>query len=111
MTTPTPTIFNIFPMWKNDLRPYLQTQILNPDGTPRDLTGQLVQFNMGLLGQARKINLQPTTLVAAALGVVEYRWVAGDTNTEGDFRANFVVNGIDTYPKGSFILVPISVAV
>jgi hypothetical protein len=109
--TMAPPFTKKFPMWVGDTKPYLQVQILNPDGTPRDLTGQLVQFNMGLVGQPRKINLGVVTLVVASQGIVEYRWVAGDTNTDGDFRATFVVNGSDTYPKDSFILVPISTPV
>lgn len=91
-------------MKTNDTRPYLQVQLLNPDGTPQDLTGKAVTFVMKRGGTV-KINAA-ASLVVANEGLVEYRWGgAGNTDTTGEFQAEFVVNGIDTYPKEGYITV------
>lgn len=82
-------------MKTNDTRPYLQVQLLNPDGSAQDLTGKAVTFVMKQ-GSTVKIDAA-ASLVIANEGLVEYRWGGtGDTDTVGEFQAEFVVNGIDT---------------
>lgn len=90
-------------MKTDDLRPYLQVQIFNSDGSPRDLTGDIVTFIMKK-DDTIKVNA-PATLILATQGIVEYRWQAGDTDEEGSFRGEFEINGIDTYPKEGFIVI------
>lgn len=95
-------------MKAGDTKPPLQVQILNPDGSPRDITADVVLFNMGLPGQTRKVNGEPVFKMAPTQGVCEYRWGANDLNVPGvEYRATFVINGTDTYPKEGYILVPV----
>lgn len=95
---------NYFPMKQNDLRPYIQIQVFNPDGTPRDLSGHLINFHMGLAGAVPKINAA-AVIVNGPQGIVEYRWQGTDTDTVGRFRAEFEIDGTDTYPKDGYIVV------
>lgn len=94
---------NVFEMKRNDLLPALQVQFLNPDGTPRDITGLPVIFHMRK-GNSLKVST-PATMVVASQGICEYRWSEGDTDEVGTFRAEFEVSGMDTYPKGGYIVV------
>lgn len=95
-------------MKKGDTKPALQVQILNPDGTPRNITDDIVKFKMGIPGQVRKIDNGDVFVVSAATGVVEYRWQIADTNTApAEYRAVFVLNGTDTFPKKGYIVVEI----
>lgn len=97
----------LFPVKRGDTRPYLQVQILNPDGSPYDLTGHVVTFRMGLPGQARKVDGGNVTIVQATAGIVEERWQAGDLDTIGEYRAEFVIDGNDTYPKDGYVIVKV----
>lgn len=96
-----------FAVKRGDTQPSLQVQILNPDGTPRNCTGHVVTFRMGQAGQARKVDTAATTTVNAVQGIYQYDWGANDLNTLGDFRAEFVVDGNDTYPKDGYIIVSV----
>lgn len=95
-------------MKRHDLRPYLQVKIFNPDGTARDLTGDLINFNMKDTSGNLVVDNQIATLVLASQGLVEYRWQAGDTDGAGVFRGEFVINGIDTFPKEGYIQIEIT---
>lgn len=92
-------------MKTGDLRPYLQVKIFNPDGTPRDLTEDIVTFNMKDAAGVLVINDGAVTPVLASQGVMEYRWEAGETDDAGVFRGEMVINGIDTYPKEGYITI------
>lgn len=92
---------------RGDTNPPLQVQLLNPDGSPMNLTTHVVTFRMGLPGQARKVNGGNVFHVNDATGIVEQRWGATDLDTLGEFRAEFVVDGNDTRPKGGYIIVAV----
>lgn len=96
-----------WPMKKGDRRPYLQVQIFNPDDTPMNLTGKTVTFTMGTIDATPKVNAA-ATLVNASQGIVEYQWAAADCDTPGTYRAEFVIDGIDTYPKQGYIIVEVN---
>lgn len=93
----------VFPMKTNDTKPPLQVQCFNPDGSVRDLTGHVVTFVMKRAGVV-KVNAA-AVLVNAAQGIVEYGWALADTDTVGEFQAEFVIDGNDTYPKEGYITV------
>lgn len=93
-------------MKKDDLRPYLQVKLFNPDGTARNVSGDVVTFVMEDTDGTNKINAAATQVNGAG-GIVEYRWQVGDTDTAGEFRAEFTINGIDTFPKEGYIVVSI----
>lgn len=102
------TAFRRFPMKKGDTQPALQVQILKPDGTPRDITTDIIVFNMGIPGQARKVTAGAVFKMSPTQGVCEYRWGGSDLDTAGvEYRATFVLNGSDTYPKDGYILVAV----
>jgi hypothetical protein len=91
-----------FVIKKGDVQPPLQVQIFNPDGSPRDLSGQAVTFKMQEPGQAVKVN-RAAVPVLASQGIVEQQWQAADTDTAGQYRGVFIINGNDTFPKEGFI--------
>lgn len=102
------TAFRRFPMKKGDTQPALQVQILNPDGSPRNITDDIIVFNMGIPGQARKINGGAVFKMTPTQGVCEYRWSVGDLNVANvEYRGTFVLNGTNTYPKDGYILIPV----
>lgn len=92
-------------MKRNDLLPILRMQMLNPDGTPANLAGVPVVFNMSSIAGVPKIIRAPATVVDANLGWVEYAWVVGDTDTSDTFLAEFRADysGLPlTYPNSSY---------
>jgi aspartate 1-decarboxylase len=92
-------------MKTGDLRPYLQVKIFNPDGTPRNVVGDIIEFDMKSASGNLVINGAAMTAVNAAQGIVEYRWQEGETDEAGIFRAEVVINGVDTFPKEGYITV------
>lgn len=97
---------------QGDLRPSITTPLgtLEDDGsiTPDDLTGCTVTLN-AKLGNRAVIAEASVTITNAALGLVQYDFVSGDTDTVGDMRAEFkVVNASgkpERYPNnGDFII-------
>lgn len=93
----------IFNMKANDTRPPLQIQVFNPDGSERDLTGHVVTFVMRR-GDDVKVDAAMTPVVQAR-GIMEYQWDLADTDTVGEFQAEVVIDGNDTYPKDGYITV------
>ena len=91
-------------MKANDRLPTVQAQLFI-GGTPVNLTGATVTFIMRpKSGGAVKVN-SSAVVVSAADGVVRYDWIAADTNTPGDFRAEWEVTFSDgkqqTFPTAS----------
>lgn len=81
----------------NDLEPALKVQILG-----LDLTGCTVAFVMRLNSAAQvKVNA-PAVIDNAPTGKVSYAWSAGDTDTPGKYRAEWVI----TYSNGRKRTVP-----
>lgn len=86
-------------------RPYVQAQLLNPDGTGKDLVGINVTFKMRLGPTSPyKVDAAAVKLVEAN-GIVEYRWVAGNTDTEGAFRCEFHCSDGEVHPLDGFIII------
>jgi len=72
-----------------DTFPPIQVTITYSDGsTPVNLTGGSVRFLMQTLDGVTSI-AQTATIVSASDGIVKYDWVAGDTDTEGEYHAEF----------------------
>lgn len=75
---------------KGDLLKEISAQFKNSDDTPIDLTGSSVKFSMvNCETDAVKINAVAATIVTPATGDVKYTWVGTDTDTAGQFRAEF----------------------
>jgi hypothetical protein len=94
---------------RNDLEPALRATLKDADG-PVNLTGLTVRFLMrdssGILKASGLC-----TLVDAPNGVVTYSWQSGDTDTAGDYTAEFEVTvsvgRTRTFPNGGYIQITI----
>jgi hypothetical protein len=76
-----------------DRRPALRITCNQGDGTALDLTGATVTFSMKTRGGGPvKVSAQACTVITAASGIVEYRWAAADTDTAGDYDAEFRIS-------------------
>lgn len=89
---------------QNDTREPVIATCQDENGAAEDLTGATVKFHMTgpVPATTSKVN-SAGALVDAANGVVKYQWIAADTNTAGDFNAEFQITFSDarvkTYPN------------
>ncbi len=91
-------------MTQGDTAPLLRLTVKDAAGAAVDVTGSTVKFSMANRSTGRqKVNEGPVTLIDAANGVVEYPWVAGDTDEAGEFQGAFEVTysggTIETFPN------------
>lgn len=72
--------------------PVLSDTFTYPDGTPVDLTGATVTFQMRSMTSASLVPITGVvTIEAPTLGVVQYAPSTSDTATAGNYMANWVV--------------------
>lgn len=88
---------------KGDLRIALGAQLIRPDGSPVDLTGLNLEFEMiNNLDGSVKVAQSGTgvTIVTALTGKVSKTFIAADVDTAGTFSAFFIItdDGGDTFP-------------
>jgi hypothetical protein len=103
MAVPKPLRFVIK---RHATRPYLELSVKNADGTAYDFTGASeVLFSMKDLDGALKIDGAAAEFDGGdpTLGKVRYRWVKADTDTDGEYSAEFDVN----YPGSETLTVPV----
>lgn len=87
---------------RGDTLPKLRKNLVSADGTNPDITGGSVVLIMSLPGATTpKVNRAACTIVDGPTALVEYPWIAADTNTAGEYEAEFEVNkaGIETFPN------------
>jgi len=110
---------------RNDTLPYLRRQLTDSDGVAIDLSTYhsglgTVMFNMRRdtaadIGATTPKVHAAASVVDASTGIVEYRWVAGDTDTTtvggalyaGEFEVTFADGKIETFPGTSYIAITI----
>jgi hypothetical protein len=101
-----------FFMKQNDTAPSIRATLENGNGNAIDLTGATVSFHMRALGATQTKVDAAATVVNAASGIVQYNWIAADTNTIGSYAAEFEVryadNTIETFPNNGYIRVEIT---
>jgi len=93
---------------KGYLEPPIRRSIVDANsGLPYDLTGASAVFWMELIGGALKISGAAAVIESpASSGVIRYDWGSGDTDTSGEYYAEFVItlaSGKElTFPPGEF---------
>jgi hypothetical protein len=105
-----------FTIKQGDLAPPLQATLTDSKNQKMNLTGNLgIQFQMKLRQHAQneavalKVDAAGSVVGAATDGVVKYEWVGADTDTIGEYIAEFKVTQSDgkprTVPNPTFITV------
>lgn len=102
-----------FEIKRNDRRPHWRVG-LTVNGAAFATTGAAaVRFTMKSSGGAIKVNKAPMTVIDAALGIVEYAWANGDTDTSGTYNVEVEVDwgGVppeyQTFPSVGYFVVTI----
>ncbi len=100
-----------FYLKQNDTAPSIRATLENGNGDPIDLINASVRFHMRALGSNTKVDAA-ATVISAALGIVQYNWIAADTNTVGTYTAEFEVTypdaTVETFPNNTYIRVEIT---
>ncbi len=81
-------------------------------GVAVDLSGAAeVRFHMGLEGATAEVDAAASVVGDGTAGQVSYTFAEGDTDTAGDYRAEFEVSwatAVITFPNDSYITVKVS---
>lgn len=97
---------------QNDTAPSIRATLKDGDDDAIDLTGASVRFHMRSIGGTSAKVDSAATIVTAASGIVQYDWVAADTDTVGTYQAEFEVTysdtRIETFPNNGYIVVEIT---
>ena len=91
---------------QNDTTPILQATLKDADGNAVDLTGATVRFHMADAAFNSKVDAAGT-VHDAPNGVVRYEWQADDTDTAGEFIAEWEVtyadNEVESFPSEYYL--------
>ncbi len=97
---------------QNDTVPSLRAALENGSGTAVDLTNATCNFHMRAIGSTTVVVDGVAQIVNEATGIVQYNWVADDTDTVGSYQAEFEVTypdgTIETFPNNGYIRVEIT---
>lgn len=98
---------------QNDTAPSIRANLKDGENVAIDLTGATVRFHMRTIGGlTSKVDAAGTIINPTTGGVVQYDWIASDTDTVDSYQAEFEVtydNGsVETFPNDSYIRVEIS---
>lgn len=101
-----------FYLVEGDTSPGLERVLRDHAGQPINLAGASVTFSMGnRVTGAAKITAAPALIQSAAAGVVRYGWTPEDTDTAGQYDAEFTVTyadgAIESFPRPGKIRVSI----
>ena len=93
---------------RNDDQPTLDVALRDDKNRPVDVTGASVVFHMrNTADDTTKISGASVTVLAASKGEVRYSWTTTNTNTDGNFEAEFQVTfsdgGVQTFPNDGYI--------
>ena len=90
----------------------MRAALENGSGDAVDLTGATCQFHMRPLGSTTITVDASAQIVTEATGIVQYNWIAADTDTVGSYQAEFEVTysdgTIETFPNNGYIRVEIT---
>ena len=98
---------------QNDTSPSIRATLKDGDGTVINLTDASVRFHMRTVGGTSTTTDSAASIVSPATGgIVQYDWVAADTDTVGSYQAEFEVtysdSSIETFPNNGYIRVEIT---
>lgn len=102
-----------FSLKRNDTSPAIQSTLLDSNGSPVNLTEASVKFIMIDRKGIVKVNTSDNVSIVGdpKLGVVKYEWIAEDTDTKGDYQAEWEVTFSDTtiqsFPNADYIIIQI----
>lgn len=86
-----------------DTAPSIFGALTNSDGTPFDLTGATVKFQMRLAADRRfSVSRSAVIVGLATAGSVRYDWQVGDLGTAGDYVSHWLVTFVDNSVEHSF---------
>ena len=101
-----------FYLKQNDTAPSIRATLENGNGDPIDLINATVRFHMRALGSTTTKVDAAATVVSASLVIVQYNWVAADSNTIGTYTAEFEVTypdtTVETFPNNGYIRIEIT---
>jgi len=101
-----------FTIKQNDTSPVIAATLKDASGTPVNLTAATVQFHMRKIGGSTLKVDAAATLVDAAQGSIKYTWTGSDTDSAGNYSAEFEVTysdgTIETFPNGGNISIIIA---
>lgn len=98
---------------EGDLSPPLRVELLEDDGTPVNLTGSAVKFQMKPVGGDTMTVDAAATIDSASDGHVSYNWSDGDTDETAYYNAVFAVDYgttgdyTETFPNDQYIVVKV----
>ena len=97
-----------FTIKRNDRLPPIEST-LSPSAV--DLTGATVKFIMATYSGTVKVNSTAVVVQATAPPKVRYEWAAVDTDTVGDYRAEWEATFADgkkeTFPNGGYLIISV----
>ena len=96
---------------QNDTVPSIRATLQNGNGDPVDLINATVRFHMRAIGANNTTVDAAAVVVSAAAGIVQYNWIADDTDTIGSYQAEFEVtypdSTVETFPNDGYVRVEI----
>lgn len=96
---------------QNDTVPSIRATLQNGNGDPVDLINATVRFHMRAIGANNTTVDAAAVVVSAADGIVQYNWIADDTDTIGSYQAEFEVtypdSTVETFPNDGYVRIEI----
>lgn len=100
-----------FNIKQNDTVPSIRATLQNGSGDPVDLINATVQFHMRAIGSTVVKVDAAAVIIDESLGLVQYNWIAADTNVIGSYQAEFEVTypdgTIETFPNNAYVRIEI----
>ena len=96
---------------QNDTVPSIRATLQHGNGDPGDLINATVRFHMRAIGANNTTVDAAAVVVSAEAGIVQYNWIADDTDTIGSYQAEFEVtypdSTVETFPNDGYVRIEI----
>ena len=96
---------------QNDTSPFMTASLKDASDSAVDIQGATVRFHMRAVGETTVKVDDAAVITDGENGGVKYEWSSGDTDTVGQYQAEFEVtyanNKVETFPNNSYILVQV----